>query len=98
MSPNLTSNHQLINQQSHASELQIHLDNDTLIMHGSEQESSGCVLRGHVRLNLKEPTKFKSLTLRLTGKIRVAWSECKLLLYLLFKTPLHTTSILISNP
>ncbi|CAM0138973.1 hypothetical protein VKS41_008533 [Umbelopsis sp. WA50703] len=75
MSPNLTSNHQLINQHSHSSELQIHLDNDTVIMHGSEQESSGCVLRGHVRLNLKEPAKFKSLTLRLTGKIRVAWSE-----------------------
>ena len=59
------------------SELQIHLDNDTLIMHGSQQESSGCVLRGHVRLNLKEATKFKSITLRLVGKIKVAWSECK---------------------
>lgn len=48
-------------------------------MRGSQDESSGCVLRGHVRLNLKEPTKFKAITLRLTGKIKVAWSECKLI-------------------
>ncbi|GAB5593280.1 hypothetical protein Unana1_08180 [Umbelopsis nana] len=44
-------------------------------MHGSQDESSGCVLRGYVHLNLKEPAKFKAVTLRLTGKIKVAWTE-----------------------
>ncbi|CAO3665906.1 unnamed protein product [Umbelopsis vinacea] len=71
MSPNLAP----VPSSSASSDLQIHLDNDTLIMRGSQDESSGCVLRGHVRLNLKEPTKFKAITLRLTGKIKVAWSE-----------------------
>jgi hypothetical protein len=65
------------NHSNNQSDLQILLDNDTLILHGSQQESSGCVLRGHVRLNLKESAKFKSITLRLIGKIKVAWSECK---------------------
>ncbi|KAG2180421.1 hypothetical protein INT44_003425 [Umbelopsis vinacea] len=69
----MSTNHPTLS--NNQSELQIHLDNDTLIMHGSQQESSGCVLRGHVRLNLKEATKFKSITLRLVGKIKVAWSE-----------------------
>lgn len=72
MPPNLAQAHHP------TSELQIHLDNDTLIMHGSQDESSGCVLRGYVHLNLKEPAKFKAVTLRLTGKIKVAWTECKL--------------------
>jgi hypothetical protein len=56
--------------------LKIYLENDQLIMYGSSNESSGCVLRGALSLRLKNPTSFKSLILSFYGTISVSWSQC----------------------
>lgn len=59
---------------SHA-KVKIHVENENLIMYGSSTESAGCVLRGVMNLELQEPTKIKSITLDLVGKMTVSWSE-----------------------
>lgn len=58
-------------------QLKIHVENDTLIMRGSPEESVGCVLRGCVILHTKEAMKVKSITLNLMGQMKVQWSERK---------------------
>ncbi|KAI8982098.1 hypothetical protein BDF20DRAFT_817575 [Mycotypha africana] len=55
--------------------LKIHLENDRLIMYGSTSESSGCVLRGALSLQLRKRTYFKSLTMKFCGAITVHWSQ-----------------------
>jgi hypothetical protein len=60
-----------------SAKLKIHLENEKLVMYGSSQESSGCVLRGALSLRLKKPTSFKSLVLGFFGTINVTWSQCK---------------------
>ncbi|GAA5813537.1 hypothetical protein MFLAVUS_007016 [Mucor flavus] len=55
--------------------IKIHVENDTLILRGSPEESVGCVLRGCVILNTKETMKVKSITLNLLGRMKVQWSE-----------------------
>ena len=40
---------------------QIRLQDDDLIMRGSQTESVGCVLRGQLVLAITEPTKFKEI-------------------------------------
>ncbi|KAI9494877.1 hypothetical protein BDB00DRAFT_816185 [Zychaea mexicana] len=49
--------------------LRIDLENDQLVMYGSTTESSGCVLRGVVSLNLVQPTKVKTIALHFSGNI-----------------------------
>ncbi|KAI8096526.1 uncharacterized protein BX664DRAFT_324190 [Halteromyces radiatus] len=53
----------------------IDLENDHLIMHGTANESLGCVLRGVLHLHLKQSTKIKSILLRFTGSIRTSWTQ-----------------------
>ncbi|CEP11696.1 hypothetical protein [Parasitella parasitica] len=55
--------------------LKIHLENDQLIMYGTSNESSGCVLRGALSLRLKKPTSFKSMVLSFYGTMSVSWSQ-----------------------
>lgn len=57
--------------------LKIHLESDKLVMYGSSVESSGCVLRGALTLNLNQPTYIRSLYLRFYGTMSVSWSQCK---------------------
>lgn len=61
---------------SHA-KLEIHVENENLIMYGVASESAGCVLRGVVCLQLLETTKIKSIALALSGKMTVSWTEGK---------------------
>ena len=49
--------------------LRIDLETDQLVMYGSKTQSSGCVLRGVVSLNLPQPTKVKAITLKFSGNI-----------------------------
>ncbi|KAI8097818.1 uncharacterized protein B0P05DRAFT_458167, partial [Gilbertella persicaria] len=56
-------------------QLKIHVENDTLIMRGSPEESVGCVLRGCVVLHVKESMKVKSVSLNLVGRIKIQWNE-----------------------
>ncbi|KAI8977295.1 hypothetical protein BDF20DRAFT_913639 [Mycotypha africana] len=56
-------------------QFKIHLENDTLILRGTPEESVGCVLRGWVVLNNKELMKVKSITMSLTGRVRAQWTE-----------------------
>ncbi|KAI9480585.1 MAG: hypothetical protein EXX96DRAFT_461924, partial [Benjaminiella poitrasii] len=56
-------------------QLKIHVENDTLILRGSPEESVGCVLRGCVMLRLKETTRVKSIVLNFTGKMKIQWNE-----------------------
>lgn len=58
-----------------ASELQIDLENEEIILLGHSSESAGKLLRGTVTLNLTEPMKIKSVTLLFIGKMKVSWSE-----------------------
>lgn len=61
---------------SHA-KVKIHVENENLIMYGSAMESSGCVLRGVMNLQLQETTKIKSIGLELIGKMTISWTEGK---------------------
>lgn len=58
-------------------QLKIHLESDTIILHGSPEESVGSVLRGCIVLNVKETMKVKAITLNLMGKIKVQWNDSK---------------------
>ncbi|KAK4511617.1 uncharacterized protein ATC70_012833 [Mucor velutinosus] len=58
-----------------ASELQIDLENEEIVLLGHSSESAGKLLRGTVTLNLTEPMKIKSVTLLFIGKMKVSWSE-----------------------
>ncbi|KAG2223039.1 hypothetical protein INT45_008240 [Circinella minor] len=49
--------------------LRIDLETDQLVMYGSVTQSSGCVLRGVVSLNLSQPTKVKAIKLKFSGNI-----------------------------
>jgi hypothetical protein len=57
--------------------IKIHVENDTLVLRGNPEESVGCVLRGCLVLQVKENIKVKSITMNLTGKMRVQFSERK---------------------
>lgn len=61
--------------------LKIHVESDQLIMYGTPAESAGCVLRGVLELNVTEPTKVKSISLRFSGKMTITWTERKHLSY-----------------
>jgi hypothetical protein len=61
---------------SHA-KVKIHVENENLIMYGSAMESSGCVLRGVMNLQLQETTKVKSIGLEVIGKMTISWTEGK---------------------
>ncbi|KAK9762278.1 hypothetical protein K7432_012147 [Basidiobolus ranarum] len=50
--------------------LQIKLLEPCLTIHGSPEDSTGCILRGTVSLNLKKPLKVKSITLRFKGMVK----------------------------
>ncbi|KAI8337407.1 hypothetical protein BC941DRAFT_375033, partial [Chlamydoabsidia padenii] len=56
-------------------EFKINLETDHIILHGSEEESGGVMLRGSVVLNCQEAIKVRSVTLKLEGKIKVNWLE-----------------------
>ncbi|KAI8378987.1 hypothetical protein BD560DRAFT_453329 [Blakeslea trispora] len=56
-------------------QLKIHLENDTLILRGSPDESVGCVLRGYIVFHVKETMKVKGIHLNLNGKMKIQWNE-----------------------
>ncbi|KAI7881905.1 hypothetical protein K492DRAFT_161059 [Lichtheimia hyalospora FSU 10163] len=60
---------------SNTARLKIHVENDHLIMHGSPNESAGCVLRGVLDVHVKEPIKVKSIHLRFSGRMVITWTE-----------------------
>ncbi|KAK9765120.1 hypothetical protein K7432_006794 [Basidiobolus ranarum] len=62
-------------------ELYINFYEDSLVMYGTPEESSGCVLGGHVHLNLTEFLVTKGITLRFVGKTEIFAS---------YKTPKQT--------
>lgn len=72
---------------SNATRLKIHVENDQLIMHGSPNESAGCVLRGVLDVHVKEPIKVKSILLRFSGRMVITWTERKwFLLHIIMKS------------
>jgi hypothetical protein len=62
-----------------SSDLKIELSSTDVILYGHSSESSGKLLQGSVILSLSEPMKVRSITLNFLGKIKVAWSEGKLI-------------------
>lgn len=58
-------------------QFKIHVENDTLILRGSPEESVGCVLRGCVILHIKEAMKIKSITLNFSGRMKVLSNDRK---------------------
>ena len=59
----------------HQTTLAINLETDHVILHGSEDESAGVMLRGSVILDAVESTKVKSIVLKFQGKSKVNWTE-----------------------
>ncbi|KAI8337980.1 hypothetical protein BC941DRAFT_395689 [Chlamydoabsidia padenii] len=55
--------------------LDIHVGSSDMIMFGSANESSGCVLQGVLRFTLIQPLKVKSISVRFIGKSLLTWSE-----------------------
>ncbi|CAG8806106.1 6684_t:CDS:2, partial [Gigaspora rosea] len=49
------------------------VEQETITMHGTPQESAGNVLRGRLLLALSEVTKIKSIKLTFQGKSKVVW-------------------------
>ncbi|CAG8520817.1 11145_t:CDS:2 [Dentiscutata heterogama] len=49
------------------------VEQETITMHGSPQESAGNALRGRLVLELSEATKIKSIKLSFQGKSKVVW-------------------------
>ncbi|KAI8354062.1 hypothetical protein BD560DRAFT_336483 [Blakeslea trispora] len=58
-----------------SNKLKIHVESSQLVMYGSSAESSGCVLRGALSLQLKKPSRFVSLNLCFYGSISVCWNQ-----------------------
>ncbi|KAM7207440.1 Arrestin (or S-antigen), N-terminal domain containing protein [Naviculisporaceae sp. PSN 640] len=53
----------------------IRLDNDFIVYRGSEHESSCQLLKGTVVLCLVQPLKVEDIVLRLTGDLRLNWTD-----------------------
>ncbi|KAK9703760.1 hypothetical protein K7432_010556 [Basidiobolus ranarum] len=51
--------------------LEINLQKDVLTMHGSPNESVGCILRGALKFHLTDPLKVKSISLQFLGKVSI---------------------------
>ncbi|CAO3661076.1 unnamed protein product [Rhizopus stolonifer] len=56
-------------------QLNILVESENLVMHGSSADSAGCVLRGILQLDLQDPIKIKSISMRLEGKVMVSSTE-----------------------
>ncbi|KAI9323064.1 hypothetical protein BX666DRAFT_2016549 [Dichotomocladium elegans] len=59
----------------HGSELNINLETENIILHGTADESAGVVLRGSLIFSCTEMTKIKSVVLKFEGKVKVNWTE-----------------------
>jgi hypothetical protein len=57
--------------------LAIRLENDTLYLHGTPEESAGTEIRGCLELSFKENTRVKSIHLEFTGLLKLNWEEGK---------------------
>ncbi|KAK9767427.1 hypothetical protein K7432_002786 [Basidiobolus ranarum] len=62
-------------------DLSINIYEDSLVMYGTPEESSGCVLSGYIQLNLSDFLIIKGITLRFVGKTEIFAS---------YKTPKQT--------
>lgn len=59
----------------HHAPLEIHLDNDLVVLRGAGGDVNPALLTGQVVLNLTESTNIKELTLKLEGKAKVAFFD-----------------------
>jgi hypothetical protein len=59
----------------HHAPLEIHLDNDLVVLRGAGGDVNPALLSGQVVLNLTESTNIKELTLKLEGKAKVAFFD-----------------------
>ncbi|CAI4217502.1 unnamed protein product [Parascedosporium putredinis] len=57
---------------------EVRLDNDFIVFRGSGHESAGQLLKGQVVLCLSAPFKLDELHLRLTGTLRLSWTQAKM--------------------
>jgi hypothetical protein len=55
--------------------VEIVLDNEHLVLRGQGGDMNPAYLSGHVVLNLSESTNIKEITMNLTGKAKVHFSE-----------------------
>ncbi|KAI9311238.1 hypothetical protein BX666DRAFT_1868265 [Dichotomocladium elegans] len=55
--------------------IKIEVVEDTIVLHGQEEESAGKILQGVLILDLNEPTKVRSVMLKFYGKMKVSWTE-----------------------
>lgn len=56
---------------------EIRLDSDFVVFRGNEHESSGQLLKGTVVLCLPSPLRVEDIHLRLTGTLRMSWTDSK---------------------
>ena len=59
----------------HHAPLEVHLDNDLVVLRGAGGDVNPALLTGQVVLNLTESTNIKELTLKLEGKAKVAFFD-----------------------
>ncbi|PKS11419.1 hypothetical protein jhhlp_003182, partial [Lomentospora prolificans] len=57
---------------------EIRLDNDFIVFRGNGHESAGQLLKGQVVLCLSGPLKLEELHLRLSGTLRLSWTQAKM--------------------
>lgn len=55
--------------------VEIVLDSDKLVLRGQGGDMNPAYLSGHIVLNLPEATNIKEITMQLTGKAKVQFSE-----------------------
>jgi hypothetical protein len=56
-------------------DIQIELQESSVILRGDPQDCLGAVLRGAVIVNVTEPTRVRSIYARFRGRMRIWWSE-----------------------
>ncbi|KAI8068516.1 hypothetical protein BC940DRAFT_332920 [Gongronella butleri] len=56
-------------------DMKIELETDHIVFHGSEEEAAGVMLRGTLIVDCHEPTRIKTIRMRLNGKLHVHWLE-----------------------
>lgn len=60
---------------STANPLEIVLDNDHLVLRGQGGEMNSAYLTGHISLWLDQPTNIKDITMNLSGKAKVHFTD-----------------------
>ena len=65
-------------------QFKIQLENRSIILGGTPEQSTSRLLQGHVSLYLRAPIRIKSIKLRLFGQMKLQWHESKFIFFCFF--------------